>query len=81
MRDRTVLPLRYGTVLEGVDELLSMMIGRQEEWRERWIACADAWRWGCGQASGRRAAAAGGAGIEFGNRVRGRISAPTERGA
>jgi Gas vesicle synthesis protein GvpL/GvpF len=33
MRDRAVLPLRYGTVLEGVDELLSMMIGRQEEWR------------------------------------------------
>ena len=33
MRDRTVLPLRYGTVLEGVDELLSMMISRQEEWR------------------------------------------------
>jgi hypothetical protein len=33
MRDRAVLPLRYGTVLESVDELLNMMIGRQEEWR------------------------------------------------
>jgi gas vesicle protein GvpL/GvpF len=33
MRERAVLPLRYGTLLEGVDELVSMMIGRQEDWR------------------------------------------------
>ncbi len=33
MCDRAVLPLRYGTVLEGVDELRSMMIGRQVQWR------------------------------------------------
>ena len=32
MNDRAVLPLRYGTVLKNVDELLNMMIGRQEEW-------------------------------------------------
>ncbi len=32
MHSRAVLPLRYGTVLEGVNELLSMMIGRQAEW-------------------------------------------------
>ena len=32
MEDRTVLPLRYGTVLEDVDALYTMITRRQEQW-------------------------------------------------
>ena len=45
MEDRTVLPLRYGTVLEGVDALRSMIMGRQEQWLARSAAYTDALSW------------------------------------